>query len=172
MSNYVVLVQAASSVLGSDGLVIGDVTEGGHNITNEIVDRIRAGKTGRGYGANAEEFTFTANKIEDDVGQQEVENAIRKKEQLKVWFVPKRVVDGKHKNVIFGYTYVSEIDHSFDDEEDTVEYTLAVHYETAKDSLPKLPDSVLNPSTVADVEFEAPGEYTGSYEERTATAGV
>lgn len=167
MSNYVVLVQSANSVLGAEGLVIGDITEGGHTITNEVVDRVRGGKTGRGYGANAEEFTFTANKIEGDEGQEEVDAAIRNKEQLKVWLVPKKVTDGEHQNVIFGYTYVSEIGHSFDDEEDTVEYTLAVHYETAKDSLPKLPDSVLNPSTVADVEFETPGEYTGSYEERT-----
>lgn len=176
-SKYVVLVQSANSVLGSEGLVIGDITEGGHTITNEVVDRVRGGKTGRGYGANAEEFTFTANKIEDDEGQEEVDGAIRAKEQLKVWLVPRRVSQVQigdavetvagHDDVIFGYTVVSEIGHSFDDEEDTVEYTLAVHFETAKGTLPKLPDSVLNPSTVADVDFETPGEYTGSYEERT-----
>ena len=32
MSNYVVLVQSANSVLGAEGLVIGDITEGGHTI--------------------------------------------------------------------------------------------------------------------------------------------
>lgn len=170
------MVQASDSTLGSDGLVIGDVTEGGHTITNEFVDRIRAGKTGRTYGANAEEFTFTANKIEDDEGQAEVKRAIKQKKQLKVWFVPRRVSQvtigdavekvAGHDDVIFGYTIVSEIGHSFDDEEDTVEYTLVVHYETAEGTLPKLPDSVLNPSSV-QVEFETPGEYTGEFENRS-----
>lgn len=166
MSNYVALVQRASSPLGAEGLVIGDLTEGGHTITNEVVDRVRAGKTGRQYGANAEEFTFTANKIEGDEGQVDVKAAIKNKEQLKVWLVPRRVVGDVHENVVFGYTIVSEIGHSFDDEEDTIEYTLAVHFESAEGTLPKLPDSVLNPSSVA-VEFEAPGEYTGAFEDRS-----
>lgn len=165
MANYIALVQRATNPLGAEGLVIGDLTEGGHTITNEVVDRVRSGKTGRQYGANAEEITFTANKVEGDPGQADVKDAIKNKEQLKVWLVPNRVVGDMHENVVFAYTVVSEIGHSFDDEEDTIEYTLAVHYETAEGTLPKLPDSVLNPSSVA-VEFEQPGEYTGEFEGR------
>lgn len=174
-NNYAVMVQPANSTLGAEGLVVGDLTEGGHTITNEVVDKIRGGKTDRDYGTHAEEVTFTSNRVEDDEGQEALEEAIRNKEQIKVWLVNKRVkkvtignaveeVDGH--DAIFGYSVVSEISKSFDDEEDTIEHTLAIKVETAKGALPKLPESVLNPSTAA-VDFETPGEYTGTLENRT-----
>ncbi len=174
-NNYAVLVQPANSELGAEGIVVGDITEGGHTITNEIVDKIRGGKTDRDYGAHAEEVTFTANRVEGDVGQEALDDAIRNKEQIKIWLIDKRVkevtidaaqVDGH--DAVFGYSVVSEISKSFDDEEDTIEHTLAIKVETAKGALPKLPDVVLNPSTAA-IDFEAPGEYTGSLENRDNT---
>lgn len=174
-NNYVVLVQPANNELGAEGIVVGDITEGGHTITNEVVDRIRGGKTDRGYGAHSEEITFTANRIADDEGQVALDDAIRNKEQIKVWLVDKTIktvtidageVDGH--DAVFGYSLVSEISKSFDDEEDTIEHTLSVKVETAKGPLPKLPESVLNPSTAA-VDFEAPGEFTGTLENKTST---
>lgn len=164
-NNYVVLVQPASNTLGAEGIVVGDITEGGHTITNEIVDKIRGGKTDRDYGAHSEEITFTANRIPGDEGQEALDNAIRNKEQIKIWLADKRLVADQH-DTVFGYSLVSEIGKSFDEEEDTIEHTLAIKVETAKGKLPALPDSVLNPSTAA-VDFETPGEFTGTLENKT-----
>lgn len=164
-NNYVILVQPAKNELGAEGIVVGDITEGGHTITNEVVDRIRGGKTDRNYGAHSEEVTFTANRVDGDAGQEALDDAIRNKEQIKIWLAKKTLTNGEH-DAVFGYSLVSEISKSFDDEEDTIEHTLSIKIETAKGTLPELPEEVLNPSTAA-VDFETPGEFTGTFENKT-----
>lgn len=175
MSKYIALALPASAPLSAEALVVGDMTEGSHTITNELVESVKGGKTDYEYGANAEEYGFTANRIPDDEGQEALIQAIRNKEQIRIWLADRRIVkddaDADAHKTVFGYAVVGEAGHSFDLEEDTIEFTGNFKFESAEGYLPKLPDSVLDPSTVT-VEFETPGEYTGTLENRTGSTGV
>lgn len=169
--DLVVLVQPVSAQLGAEGLVVGDFTEGEHKISNEVRESIRAGLKDFGYGETEEEVTFTATHARGDKGQKAFLDAIKKKEQLKFWIVDKQLnADGTTHNATFGYSVVEEYSYSFDDEEGTVEVTLKVKFNTAEGTLPKLPDSILNPSSAVEVKFEKPGERTGTLETNQLTA--
>ncbi|PNZ47980.1 phage tail protein, partial [Staphylococcus intermedius NCTC 11048] len=71
----------------------------------------------------------------------------------------------------FGYTVVEDYAKSFDDEEDKIEVTLKVKFNTADGVFTDVPKSWLDASVAGTtVEFEKPGEYTGTLEERKSTS--
>ena len=66
---------------------------------------------------------------------------------------------------------MEEYGNSFDDEEDTIEVTVKVKFNTADGVFEELPASWLDASVAGTtVEFEKPGEYTGDLEERKSTS--
>ncbi|MDN3166375.1 phage tail protein, partial [Enterococcus faecalis] len=78
-----------------------------------------------------------------------------------------------YRHGTFAYVIVEEHEWSFDDEDDKIEITAKVKFNSADGSVDSLPPEWLNPSAAAPtVEFEGMGEYTGTYEERTPSAGA
>ncbi|WP_099049169.1 phage major tail protein, TP901-1 family [Cytobacillus oceanisediminis] len=75
----ILLVQSTDAALGTDGLLIGNLTENTYSIENDIIDE--STKFGRivGYGQNSESFEFTAYGETGDPGQKAVLNAIKNK---------------------------------------------------------------------------------------------
>lgn len=172
-SDKIVLAQPVDNVVGGSDftdLVIGDLTEGSHKIASEVIEKAKAGKLDFEYGTIEEEFSFTFNAIPGDKGQASLKRAIQNKLQVKIWIID-RVFDPetqKHK-AIFAYTVIEEYEGSFDDEESTIEITAKVKITSVEMDFPKLPESILNPSTAASVAAELPYEYTGALEVRTNT---
>ncbi|MDH8795386.1 phage tail protein, partial [Staphylococcus epidermidis] len=71
------------------------------------------------------------------------------------------------------YVIVEEHEWSFDDEDDKIEITAKVKFNSADGSVDSLPPEWLNPSAAAPtVEWEDMGAYTDSYENRTPSAGA
>lgn len=165
-NDLVVMVLPASAPLESEAWAVGDFTEGEHKISNEVRENVRSGLKDHGYGVTEEEVTFAMNDITSDKGQKAFQDAIKKKEQLRFWIVEKALMaDGQNHNSTFGYSVVEEHSRSWDDEEGTREVTLKVKFNTAEGPFPKLPESILNPSSAIEVKFEKPGERTGTLEE-------
>ncbi len=167
-SDLVVMVLPVSQPLASAAWAVGDFTEGSHKISNEVRESVRSGLKDFDYGVTEEEVGFTMNQVTSDKGQKAFKDAIRNKEQLRVWIVEKALLaDGQNHNSTFFYAINEELEDGWDDEEGTREVTLKVKLNSAEGLFPKLPDAILNPSEAVRVAFEKPGEYTGSLENRT-----
>lgn len=171
MGNYIVVVAPEKNLIGSEGYLVAETSEGEHNVQNELKEKPTAGRMDYDYGVTSEELNFTHNKIPGDKGQQQFLTAIKNKEQIRVWKIDKRKTEQGYP-ADFAYTVVEEFGNSFDDEEDTIEVTLKVKFNTASGYFEVLPDSWLDPSAAAPkVEFEKPGEWDGKFEEREQVSG-
>lgn len=172
MASYIAVVEPANNELpDAEGYLVSDLQEGEHNISAELSEKVIAGKTDYEYTSIAEEFTFTTGRIPGDKGQEQFKKAIKARQQVRVWLIEKKKQDGVYP-AIFGYAVVEEFGNSFDDEEDTIEVTLKVKFNTAEGGFETLPPSWLNPSVAGTtVEYEAPGQWKGPLEDREAVAG-
>ncbi|PNZ29907.1 phage tail protein [Staphylococcus rostri] len=168
-SSYIAVCEPTNNTLGAMGLLVSDLKEGEKKISSELTEKIIAGKTDYSYQSVAEEISLTFGKIPGDEGQKQFEKAIKERKQIKVWLIEKKKrKDGYHS--AFGYAVVEEFGNSFDDEEDKIEVTLKVKFNTADGVFEELPPSWLDASVAGTtVEFEKPGEYKGDLEDRTAT---
>lgn len=170
-SDMFILMQPVDNALGDQGLVFAGLQEGAHKYSNEVKEKPIGGKMDHSYGVSSEEIDFTLDRIKDDPAQLQLLDAFRKKKQIKFWkgYRAYDPVTNKH-DVDFGYGVVEEIEDGFDDESATIESTLKVKVETVPMQIPKLPDSILNPSSASiTITPELPGEYTGELETRTKT---
>lgn len=172
-----ILMQPANNQLGDAGMVFAGLQEGGHKFSNEVKEKPVGGKLDHEYGVSSEELDITLDRVKGDPAQEQLIKAFRAKEQIKFWkgyrtYVKNDAGQDVH-DVDFGYSVVEEIEDGFDDESATLETTLKVKVETVPMQIPKLPDSILNPSSAAiAINPELPGEYTGPLETRTKTAGA
>lgn len=173
-----ILMQPVDNKIGDAGLVFAGLQEGSHKFSNEVKEKPIGGKMDHDFGVSSEEIDISLDRIKGDPGQEQLIDAFRNKKQVKIWKGYKQVVvnpetQAEEHDANFGYTIPEEIEDSFDDEGATLEATLKVKIETVPMKLPKLPDSILNPSSAAAaVEGELPGEYAGPLESRTKTPGV
>lgn len=172
MASYIAVVEPANNELpDADGYLIADLQEGEHNISSELTEKVIAGKTDYDYASISEEISFTLGRIPGDKGQEQLKKAIKAREEIRIWLVEKKKRDGKYPS-IFAYTVVEEYGSSFDEEEDTIEVTLKVKFNTAEGEFSELPQSWLDPSAAGTtVEYEEPGAYKGSLENREAVSG-
>lgn len=172
MASYIAVVEPANNELpDAEGYLVSDLQEGEHNISAELSEKVVAGKTDYDYASIAEEFTFTTGRIPGDKGQEQFKKAIKARQQVRVWLIEKKKQDGVYP-AIFGYAVVEELGNSFDDEEDTIEVTLKVKFNTAEGGFETLPPSWLDPSVAGTtVEYEAPGAFKGPLEDREAVSG-
>lgn len=172
MASYIAVVEPANNELpDAEGYLVSDLQEGEHNISAELSEKVIAGKTDYEYTSIAEEFTFTTGRIPGDKGQEQFKKAIKARQQVRVWLIEKKKQDGVYP-AIFGYAVVEELGNSFDDEEDTIEVTLKVKFNTAEGGFETLPPSWLDPSVAGtNVEYEAPGAFKGPLEDREAVSG-
>ena len=169
-TGYIAVCEPTNNTLGVMGLLVADLQEGENKISAELSEKIVAGKTDYSYQSVSEEINLTFGRIPGDKGQDQFKQAIKNRKQIKVWLIEKtKRSDGHH--AVFGYTVVEEHNNSFDDEEDTIEVTVKVKFNTADGTFEQLPPSWLDASVAGTtVEFEKPGEYTGDLEERKTTS--
>lgn len=172
-SSYIAVVQPTNDQLpNGEGLLLADLQEGGHTISTELAELIKAGKTDYAVNSVNEEFSLMMGYVRGDKGQEQLKRAVKAGEQLRVWIIEtKKYEDGYH--AVFGYVINEEYEKSFDDEDDTIEMTQKVKFNSADGVEKNIPPEWLNPSAAAEtVEYESIGEYTGTYEERKASTGA
>lgn len=157
------LVQRAKETLGTAAYLIANQTEGSYSIETEIIDEQT--KFGRlvDYGNTSESFDLSMYGQTGDAGQKAILDAIKNKEQLKVWEVnTNKNANGKY-DANFAYTIVESVERSGStDGFEELSTTLQVIGQTQPGELDttEVPDEVVE---FALYGFEKPGEFTGEY---------
>lgn len=171
--NYISVVRPAIDKLDNgEGLLLADLQEGGHTIEADLAEIVRAGKVDYGVNSTSEEIKLTVGHVLGDPGQEQVKKAIKNGEQLRVWVIETKKRNNKY-NALFEYVQAESYEMSFDDEDDTIELTLKVKWNSAEGGFDSLPEEWLNPSAAAEVvEFEQFGEKYGTYENQKELAGT
>ncbi|KAA0956630.1 phage major tail protein, TP901-1 family [Planococcus sp. ANT_H30] len=163
--DIIFLVQLEDAVLGKDGYLIGNQTDGSHARENDVISETT--KFGRivGYGQNNESIEMTAYGETDDPGQEAIITAICDKKQLKVWKVNLKLNASGSHDAYFAYTIVESVEESYP-QDGFVELssTMQVIDQSQKGTIPALPPEVL---AFAKYGFEAPGETTGAFPDQT-----
>jgi TP901-1 family phage major tail protein len=152
--NTILLVQPIDATIGSEGLLVAELTENSYSIENEIIDEMT--KMGRivEYGENSESFELTAYASKGDAGQRAILDAIKQKKKLKVWEVDKVANEGGTYDAKFAQCIVESVEASHGDSFSELSATLQVYGESQEGTLATLPTAV----TQAPYEFENPGE--------------
>lgn len=167
----VLLVQLADAALGSDGFLIGNLTENSYSMENELVDEQT--KFGRilAYGQSSESFEITAYGDKTDPGQKDILGAIRNEKQLKVWEVDLELNANNKHDALFAYTLVESVEKSNPgDGFQEISATLQVIGKSQTGELPPLPTEVIE---FARYNFEEPGEKSGEFgKDQTQTGDV
>jgi TP901-1 family phage major tail protein len=153
--NTILLVQPIDAVIGSEGLLVANLTENSYSIENDIIDE----KTKMGriveYGDNNESFEMTAYGKKGDPGQQAVLDAIKKKKKLKVWEVDTVANASGLYDATFAICVVESVDKDAPgDGFREVSATLQVDGESVEGELTTLPAA----ATQTPYDFETPGE--------------
>ncbi|MCH1594587.1 phage tail protein [Staphylococcus epidermidis] len=162
----------ASQLKEEDAILLASLAEGGHTISNDLAEMITGGKKDYGRNSVEEEIKLTVDRVPGDKGQEALKESVKNFKQLRLWIWEVKKRDGKHHGT-FAYVIVEEHEWSFDDEDDKIEITAKVKFNSADGSVESLPPEWLNPSASAPtVEWEDMGEYSDSYENRTPKAGA
>jgi TP901-1 family phage major tail protein len=151
----ILLVQPLSAEIGSEGLIVANLTENSYSIENEMIDEMT--KMGRiiEYGENSESFEMTAYGKKDDAGQEAILDAIKNKVKLKVWEVDTVANAGGTYDATFAICVVESVEKSSPtDSFKEVTATLQVDGASVEGELTTLPAAV----TDAPYAFEEPGE--------------
>lgn len=157
------LVQRVKEALGTAAFLVANQTEGSYSIETEIIDEQT--KFGRlvDYGNTSESFDLSMYGQTGDAGQKAILEAIKNKEQLKVWEVNiNKNANGKY-DANFAYTIVESVERSGStDGFEELSTTLQVIGQTQAGELDTVdvPDEVVK---FALYGFEKPGEFTGEY---------
>lgn len=176
-NKYIAALQIADKDLASklkedDAILLASLAEGGHTISNDLAEMITGGKKDYGRNSVEEEIKLTVDRVPGDKGQEALKESVKNFKQLRLWIWEVKKRDGKHHGT-FAYVIVEEHEWSFDDEDDKIEITAKVKFNSADGSVDSLPPEWLNPSAAAPtVEWEDMGAYTDSYENRTPSAGA
>jgi len=156
----ILLVQPVNAPIGSDALVVANLTENSYSIENELIDEMT--KMGRilAYGENSESFELTAYGKRGDQGQQAVLDAIKNKTELKVWEVDLQPNSTGGHDAVFAYCLVESVEKSNADTFQEVNATLQVRGQSVEGELTSLPAGIAD---ATPYDFEEPGE-TGTTE--------
>lgn len=170
--NYIAAIQIADKKLASklsieESILLASLDEGGHTISNDLAEMIKGDKKDYSRNSVEEEIKLTVDKVPGDKGQEALKESVKLFKQLRIWIWEVQKRNGKHHGT-FAYVVIEEHDWSFDDEDDKIEITAKVKFNSADGEVDELPEEWLNPSEVGTtVEFENMNEYEGSFEERT-----
>lgn len=140
----VLLVQPINDTNGS--LAIANLTENSYSIENELIDEMT--KMGRilAYGQNSESFELTAYGERGDEGQEAVLNAIKNKEELKVWEVDTVANGTGTYDAVFAYCLVESAEKSNPtDSFQEVTATLQVRGQSQEGELTEIPAGLTEP---------------------------
>ncbi|RIL72727.1 phage tail protein [Staphylococcus devriesei] len=176
-SKYIAAIQIADEALAStlkeeDAILLASLSEGGHTISNDLAEMIQGGKKDYGRNSVEEEIKLTIDKVPGDPGQEALKQSVKLFKQLRLWMWETKKREGKYHGT-FAYIIVEEHEWSFDDEDDKIEVTTKVKFNSADGSTDELPAEWLNPSAAAvTVEWEDMGQYKGDFENRKASTGA
>lgn len=165
--NYLAVVRPANDKLDAvDALLLADLQEGGHTIENDLAEIIRGGKTDYGVNAVSEEFKLTIGNIPGDKGIEQVKKAIKNGEQLRLWLYERNKRDDGKYHGVFAYTVPESYEMSFDDEDNKIELTLKVKWNSAEGTEDQLPPEWFAAAGAPTVEYESFAEKVGSFEDQ------
>lgn len=155
------LIQSVDAKLGASPLFPAFQTDGSFSWENDLFDEQT--KNGRvlGYGGDSESIEFTYYGRQGDAGQEAIETAIEKKQQMKVWRVNRnKNADGKF-DARFAYVLIESREYN-DGADGSVEISISTQVLglSKKGVIDSLPDEILNAAN-GGYEFQAPGETTG-----------
>lgn len=174
---YIAAIQIADKKLASgltleESVLLANLSEGGHTISNDLAEMIKGDKKDYLRNSVEEEMKLTVDKVPGDKGQEALKLSVKLFKQLRIWIWEVEKRNGKHYGT-FAYVVIEEHDWSFDDEDDKIEITAKVKFNSADGEVDNLPEEWLNPSEAGTtVEFENMNEYEGSFEERTRKTPV
>lgn len=155
-----------------DAILVASLAEGGHTISNDLAEMIAGGKKDYSTNSVEEEIKLTVDKVPGDKGQEALKQSVKLFKQLRIWIWETKKRDGVYHGT-FAYVVVEEHEWSFDDEDDKIEITLKVKFNSADGEVDSLPQEWLNPSAAATtVEWEDMGEYEGTFEDRKESTGA
>lgn len=147
----ILLVQPVNDTNGE--LIIANLTENSYSIENDLIDEQT--KMGRilAYGQNSESFELTAYGERGDAGQEAVLNAIKNKEEIKVWEVDTVANGTGNYDAVFAYCLVESAEKSNpNDSFQEITATLQVRGESQEGELTSLPAGL----TTSPYPFEEP----------------
>lgn len=174
---YIAALQIADKKLASqltleEAVLLANLSEGGHTISNDLAEMIKGSKKDYSRNSVEEEIKLTIDKVTGDKGQAALKESVKQFKQLRLWIWEVAKRNGKHHGT-FAYIVIEEHEWSFDDEDDKIEITAKVKFNSADGEVEDLPEEWLNPSDEANtVAFEQMNEYEGIYEERTKKSGA
>ena len=167
--SYLAVVRPAESELDKvDALLLGDLQEGVHTIENDLAEIVRGGKTDYSSNAMSEEVKLTIGNVPGDAGIQAMKHAVQKGGQVRVWLYERnKREDGKYHGV-FGYAVPESYEMSFDDEDNKIELTLKIKWNTAEGTEENLPQEWFEAAGAPTVEYEHFAEKVGTFEDQKA----
>lgn len=174
---YIAAIQIADKTLASklsveEALLLANLSEGGHTISNDLAEMIKGSKKDYSRNSVEEEIKLTIDKVPGDKGQAALKESVKLFKELRLWVWEVKKRNGKHHGT-FAYIVIEEHDWSFDDEDDKIEITAKVKFNSADGEVDELPEEWLNPSEAGTtVEFEQMNEYEGTFDERTKKTGA
>ncbi|MDP4468005.1 hypothetical protein [Staphylococcus phage PMBT9] len=171
--SYLAVVRPADSKLDKvDALLLADLQEGGWTIENDLAEIVRGGKTDYSSNATSEEIKLTVGNVPGDPGIEALKAAAKKGGQVRIWLYERvKRKDGKYHGV-FAYSVPESFEMSFDDEDNKIELTLKIKWNTAEGTEDNLPPEWFEAAGAPTVEYESFGEYVGTYEEKQAASLV
>ena len=131
--NYLAVVRPAETDLDPvESLLLADLQEGGHTIENDLAEIVRGGKTDYSSNAMSEEVKLTIGNVPGDKGIAAMKHAVQTGGQVRLWLYERnKRADGKYHGV-FGYAVPESFEMSFDDEDNKIELTLKIKWNTAE----------------------------------------
>ena len=103
--------------------------------------------------------------IENDLA--EIIRGGKNGEQLRVWLYERNKRDDGKYHGVFAYTVPESYEMSFDDEDNKIELTLKVKWNSAEGTEPNLPPEWFEAAGAPTVEYESFAEKVGSFEDQT-----
>ncbi|WP_437273255.1 phage tail protein [Staphylococcus aureus] len=170
--NYLAVVRPAETDLDPvESLLLADLQEGGHTIENDLAEIVRGGKTDYSSNAMSEEVKLTIGNVPGDKGIAAMKHAVQTGGQVRLWLYERnKRADGKYHGV-FGYAVPESFEMSFDDEDNKIELTLKIKWNTAEGAEDNLPKEWFEAAGAPTVEYEKFGEKVGTFENQKKAGG-
>lgn len=168
--DILVLLQLAKAPLGAEGLLLGSQTESNHSIEAELSEETTVFGAAIGAGTPTETMEFVCYGERKDPGQMAAIQAIKKGEQLKVWFVDRVPNENGKHDADFGYTYVESVEKDNpNDSFQEISITTKVINTSKSGELDAMPAQL---QAAMDYLFEKPGAKTGEFGTQPVTEPV
>lgn len=156
----------------AEDYVFSHATEFSHEIENELKERV-IGKRKDWSGGVVEETIELSFPYDYDLkSDRALLDSAKNGQQMRFWFINKQLDDANEHNSVFAYVVAESRSLSVDDEEETIEGTFKVKFNTAEGKEPRLPDVILDESLAGAVKYENIGQETGDLETVAFQDGV